>query len=65
MASFTYTITNVPDFDQRWNSLPNKGSMYCVPASATNWIHYIAKHGWPLATIFPIANDQDTQKYSF
>jgi hypothetical protein len=57
--AFTYTITNVPDFDQRWASLPNKGSMYCVPTSAMNWIHYISKHGWPLAAMFPIANDQD------
>ncbi|MCM3874770.1 MAG: hypothetical protein ND895_29090 [Pyrinomonadaceae bacterium] len=61
-AKFTYKITDVPDLDQRWDSLPEDGAMYCVPTAAMNWIHYIAKHGWPLATAFPLANDQDVKK---
>lgn len=43
----------IPDFDQRRDAafgipgLPNGGSMYCVPTSATNWMGYIANNGYP------------------
>ena len=38
---------NVPDFDQKRNGLPGDGGMYCLPTSATNWMAYIANHGYP------------------
>ncbi|MEO8436477.1 MAG: hypothetical protein ABI596_16385 [Pyrinomonadaceae bacterium] len=53
-ATFTYKITGVPDLDQLWDSLPERGANYCVPTAAMNWVHYIAKHGWPLAAAFPL-----------
>jgi hypothetical protein len=37
---------NVPDFDQKRNGLAGDGGMYCVPTSATNWMAYIANHGY-------------------
>src|SRR5262245_19758186 len=51
--SFKYTISGVPDLDQEWNDLPNKGKMYCVPTAAMNWMYYMAKHGRPGALRFP------------
>jgi hypothetical protein len=57
--TYIYNITGVPDFDQRWNFLPNNGAMYCVPTAAMNWIHYLTKHGWPGAEAFPVKNAQD------
>ncbi len=55
--SFKYSITGVPDLDQEWNGLPNKGRMYCVPTAAMNWMYYMAKHGRPGALVF---QDSDT-----
>ena len=40
-------ITNVPDFDQLRDTLPNNGSYYCAPTSAVNWAAYFANHGLP------------------
>ncbi|MEC9374239.1 MAG: hypothetical protein VYC34_10365 [Planctomycetota bacterium] len=51
--TWTYRITEMPDFDQRRTSgggafgLPNDGAMYCVPTSQMNIICYIANHGFP------------------
>jgi hypothetical protein len=42
-------VANVPDFDQRWNVLPNKGQNYCSPTSALNWMRYMSLHGAPTA----------------
>lgn len=50
-SSFSYSITDVPDLDQQWQDLPNNGEMYCVPASAMNWLHYMAQHGMPRAVL--------------
>jgi hypothetical protein len=58
-TEISYKVDKVPDFDQRWTSLPNNGAMFCVPTAAMNWIHYIAKHGWPLATANPITSSSD------
>lgn len=51
--SFKYSISGVPDLDQEWQALPNRGRMYCVPAASLNWIYYLAKHGRPSALAFP------------
>src|SRR6185436_17348543 len=56
-SSFSYTITDVPDFDQQWQSLPGQGKMYCVPTATMNWLHYIAEHGWPRAV--PLRSESD------
>src|SRR5262245_19523735 len=53
---FNYTITGVPDIDQRWNILPNSGKMFCVPACALNWMYYISNHGHPSAVDWPANN---------
>lgn len=51
---YTWRIPGVPDFDQKRGAifdvpgLPNNGSMYCYPTSATNWANYIASRGYPL-----------------
>lgn len=50
--SFSYSISGVPDLDQKWRLLPNHGNMYCVPAAAMNWMYYLAKHGRPGALTF-------------
>jgi hypothetical protein len=57
--ALSYQINGVPDFDQRWAALPNKGAMYCAPTAAMNWVYYLAKHGWPLAPFFALGNDTD------
>src|SRR5262245_52570029 len=49
---FKYEISDVADADQRWNALPNKGSMYCVPTSAVDWMYWLARKGWPSAIAF-------------
>jgi hypothetical protein len=46
-TNYSYLVSKVPDFDQRRATLPNDGNMYCVPTSATNWMAYIANHGYP------------------
>jgi hypothetical protein len=51
--AFNYIIHGVSDVDQRWDILPGNGAMYCVPASATNWMYYYAAHGRPSALMFP------------
>ncbi len=53
--NYFFQIAGVPDLDQKRNTsrdgtiqgLPNKGSMYCAPTSAINWMAYIANHGYP------------------
>src|SRR5262249_35664981 len=42
-------VPGVPDFDQQWSTLPNLGKMYCAPASALNWMNYLAQHQNPSA----------------
>ena len=46
-TTWTFTVTHVPDFDQKRTALPNDGKMYCVPTSALNWMAYFANHGRP------------------
>jgi len=46
-SQYTYKVIKVPDFDQRRSGLANNGSNHCVPTSATNWMAYIANHGYP------------------
>jgi hypothetical protein len=42
-------ISDVPDFDQQWNALANRGRMYCHPTSALNWMNYLSQHHEPSA----------------
>ena len=50
-AQCSWSITDVPDFDQRRLAatgipgLPNNGNMYCVPTAAVNWFAYFANRG--------------------
>ncbi len=44
---YNYKINHMPDIDQRRNSLPLQGAMYCVPASTFNTFAYAANHGFP------------------
>jgi hypothetical protein len=50
---FVVNYSQVPDFDQRRNTLPNNGSMYCAPTSSMNWMAYIASHGYPNLPPYP------------
>jgi hypothetical protein len=60
---YSYTISKVPDFDQQRSTLPLNGSNYCVPTSATNWMAYIANHGYP--QLAPgTGNWQSSSKYA-
>ncbi|MBL9147141.1 MAG: hypothetical protein JNM94_00460 [Phycisphaerae bacterium] len=61
-TNYTYLVSKVPDFDQRRATLPNNGNMYCVPTSATNWMAYIANHGYPELQPGP-GNWQASSKY--
>ena len=47
--AFNYSISGVPDIDQKWEGLPQNGANYCVPASMLNWMYYYAARGWPQA----------------
>ncbi|MHC4990310.1 MAG: hypothetical protein ACYTGC_04950, partial [Planctomycetota bacterium] len=42
-----FSVTHLPDLDQRRDALANDGDFYCVPTSSINWMCYIANHGWP------------------
>lgn len=44
-STYVYTISHVPDLDQKRALLPGTGFMYCVPTSALNWMAYFANHG--------------------
>jgi hypothetical protein len=48
-SSTQYAVewTQMPDFDQVRDGLPNNGLMYCVPTANINAITYIAHHGYP------------------
>lgn len=50
--AFNYSMSGVPDLDQKWDALPNNGNMYCVPTAAMNWMYYYSKHGLPGAVKF-------------
>ena len=57
--TFSYSIGDVPDLDQRWKRLPGEGGMYCVPTSAMDWMYYLAEHGVPWAVAFPSESDRE------
>lgn len=42
---FGYQVQWMPDIDQSWASLPNNGSMYCLPASGLNMLAFAANWG--------------------
>lgn len=42
-----YARLGLTDFDQRWNSLPGDGNMYCLPTSFLNLMTYMHTHGAP------------------
>lgn len=42
---FHWTVTQLPDVDQRRFGLPNNGSWYCGPTAAFNLFAYFANHG--------------------
>jgi len=42
-----YSRLGVPDFDQKWSSLPNGGSYYCLPTSYLDVMTYMHNHGVP------------------
>lgn len=54
--SYSYSIANVADVDQQWNTLPEHGRNHCVPASFINWMYYFARKGH--LTALPFANGQ-------
>jgi hypothetical protein len=55
-GNLRYYISHVPDIDQRRaaapgiEGLPYKGSEYCVPTSALNWVGYFGAHGYIMPT---------------
>ena len=59
---FAYKVTNLEDFDQVRNALPNCGLMYCVPTSSMNMMAYAANHGFPAISPGP-GNWQSNQMY--
>ena len=54
--SFSYSISNVWDVDQRWNGLSELGKNHCVPAAWVNWMYYFAMNG--RLTALPFVNGQ-------
>jgi hypothetical protein len=58
-SSYSYQMNGVPDFDQKWEFLPNDGRMYCAPTATLNWLQYITQNGGPRAVAFPISSDRD------
>jgi hypothetical protein len=44
-TTYSYSISHVPDLDQRRLLIPNSGSAYCVPTATMNWMMYFANHG--------------------
>ena len=44
---YVYRVTHVPDLDQKRSTLPNGGTLHCVPTSSINWAAYFANHGLP------------------
>jgi len=56
---FRYRVAHMPDFDQRRNTLPELGGMFCAPTSATNLFAYAANHGFP--AVFPGAGPWQSQ----
>lgn len=50
--AFSYSISGVPDVDQKWDELPENGRMFCAPAAIMNWMYYYAEHGKPGAINF-------------
>lgn len=47
----SYTRIGMIDFDQRWDSLPNDGNMYCVPTSYLNLLQYVDTRGLDSAVV--------------
>ncbi len=43
---FNYSVAEMPDFDQKWQNLPNQGSMYCVPTAYTNVMGFLSQNGY-------------------
>ncbi len=54
--------TGFRDFDQKWNDLPNKGKMYCVPTSYNDVMEYMDEHG--MSAMGLMDNYGDTQIWS-
>lgn len=50
---YDYKNVHMPDVDQRRNSSPNQGAMYCVPTATFNIFAYAANHGFPSAAPEP------------
>ena len=46
-AQCTVYRLGMPDFDQRRDTLPNDGRMYCFPTATANALAYITNHGYP------------------
>ncbi|MFK7961713.1 MAG: hypothetical protein AB8G96_14450 [Phycisphaerales bacterium] len=42
---FGYQVQWMPDIDQQWDTLPNNGNMYCLPASGLNMLAFAAHWG--------------------
>ncbi|MFO0872426.1 MAG: hypothetical protein U0575_00455 [Phycisphaerales bacterium] len=60
--AYSYKVVHMPDLDQRRSTLPNNGSMYCVPTAAMNIFGYAANHGFPDVNPGP-ANWQSQSNY--
>lgn len=59
LYKFSYSVGNLPDFDQVRAGLPNCGRNYCVPAATANVLAWISNHGFP--TVGPGPNDWTQQ----
>ncbi len=44
--AFSHNISDIPDLDQRWNSLPGHGASHCVPAATVNLMYYYRGKGF-------------------
>ena len=44
--AFSHNISDIPDLDQRWNSLPGHGASQCVPAATVNLMYYYRGKGF-------------------
>ena len=52
-SNYGYQLGEMPDFDQRRNTLPASssgapGGMYCVPTACSNLLTYMSTHGEPV-----------------
>lgn len=52
-TNINYSISGVPDLDQKRKGLLNNGKEFCIPVSMMNWMYFMAQHGAPHAVMGP------------